>query len=92
MPASRGPVTAHITRISQDNEQITTLLLSEAQVLELITVATTGLREKAVQADGLYHFAIWKDEANGRVKNCQVASPPCAGGDANLALVRRGKG
>jgi hypothetical protein len=90
MPASRGPVTAHITRISQDNPQITTLVLSEAQMLELITAVTTGLREKAIHADGFYHLAIWKDEANGRVKNCQ-ANPACAGGAANLALVCRGK-
>lgn len=90
MPATRGPVTAHITRVAQDNPQITTLLLSEAQMLELLTALTTGLREKAVHADGLYHLTIWKDEATGRVKNCQ-ANPPCAGGDANLALVRRSK-
>lgn len=90
MPAARGPVTAHITRVSQDNPQITTLLMSEPQLLELLTVLATGLREKAVHADGLFYLAIWKDEANGRVKNCQ-ANPPCAGGEANLALVRRGK-
>lgn len=90
MPALRGSVTTHITRIGQDNPQITTLLMSEAQVLELMSILTTGLREKAVHADGLYHLAVWKDKQTGHVANCQ-ANPPCAGGTANINLVRRGK-
>jgi hypothetical protein len=53
MPAARGSVTAHITRVAQDSPQITTLVMSEAQLLGLITAITTGLREKAVHADGL---------------------------------------
>ncbi len=53
MPAARGSITAHITRISQDNPQITAVVLSQAQVLELLSVLTTALRETAVHADRL---------------------------------------
>ena len=67
MPTIRGSVTAHVTRVAQDNPQITTMLLSEAQVLELSSVLNTGLREKAVHADGLYHLALWKDRETGHV-------------------------
>lgn len=86
MPAARGGVTAHITRVSQDQDQITTLVMSEAQVLELISLLTTGLREKAIHGNG-YHLAIWKDIT---VQKCQ-ATPPCEGGAGMVNLVRPGK-
>ena len=86
MPSARGGVTAHVTRVSQDQEQITTLVMSEAQMLELIALLTTGLREKAVHKDG-YRLAIWKEMA---VQNCQ-ATPPCEGGAGMVNLVRPAK-
>ena len=87
MAAPRGGVTAHITRVSQDQDQITTLVMSQSQVLELISLLTTGLRETAIHKDG-YHLAIWKEIP---VQHCQ-ATPPCEGGAGMVNLVRPGKG
>ncbi len=83
MPAPRGRVTAHVTRISQDQEGITTLVLSEPQVLELMGLLNVALREKAAHADG-YHLAIRKQL---HVEQCQD-NPPCGGGEAMVNLVR----
>ena len=81
--APRGGVTAHITRVSQDQDEITTLIMSEAQVLELVSLLTTALREKAAHSNG-YRIAIWKDIP---VQHCQ-ATPPCEGGAGMVNLVR----
>ena len=55
-------------------------------MLELISLLTTGLREKAVHSNG-YHLAIWKEI---QVQNCQ-GNPPCEGGAGMVNLVRPGK-
>ncbi len=75
MAAARGGVTAHIARASQDQEQITTLVMSEVQVLELISLLMTGLPEKAAHRDG-HQLAIWKDIP---VQKCH-ANPAGEGG------------
>lgn len=88
MPAAKGQITAHVTKVSQDKANITTLVMSEAQILELMALLTVGLREKAVHhPDGCYHLAKWKENT---VNKCQ-ANPPCQGGDATLNLVRPSK-
>ena len=81
--APRGGVTAHITHVAQDQDRITTLVMTEAQVLELVSLLTTALREKAMHSNG-YRIAIWKDIP---VKECQ-ATPPCEGGAGMVNLVR----
>ena len=83
MAKSRGTVTAHVTRIVQDTDEITTIAMSEGQVLELISLLTVALREKAAYKDG-YRLALWKGRP---VKQCQ-ADPPCSGGKAGVVLVR----
>lgn len=87
MAATRGSITAHVSRVRQDEANVTTLVMSEAQVLELMAVLTTALREKASHEDG-YQLAIWKDRV---VAKCQ-ANPPCEGGAAGVYLVRPGRG
>jgi hypothetical protein len=86
MPAPKGRVTAHITRVKQDEGYITTLIMSQAQVLELMSLLTVALQEKSAHPDG-YHFAIWKTM---RVEKCQ-GNPPCEGGNAMVNLVRPSK-
>ncbi|MBN9492435.1 hypothetical protein J0H33_03710 [bacterium] len=86
MAATRGSVTAHVKRVRQDEQDVTTLVMSEAQLLELAAVINSALREKAAHEDG-YHLAIWKDRP---VAKCQ-ASPPCEGGAAGVYLVRQAK-
>lgn len=87
---SDNRVTAHIKRISQDKDYITTLVMTDQQLLELIGVATVALREKRLHQDGGYHLAIWKSE-RGRVQRCN-ATPPCEGGDAHIVLAHPGRG
>lgn len=84
--APRGGVTAHIARVSQDQPDITTLILTDAQVLELLSVLTIALRERAAHKDG-YHLAIRKADKTAK---CQ-STPPCEGGSGRLNLVRPGK-
>jgi hypothetical protein len=86
MPTKKGRVSAHVTRISQDKSNITTLVMTEAQILELMSVLTVALREKAPYPDG-YHLAIWKER---QVEKC-TDNPPCGGGEAVINLVRLGK-
>lgn len=87
MPTKKDRVTAHVKRVSQDEPGvITTLILTEKQLLELVAVATVALREKKPYGGG-YHLAIRKDHT-GRVAKCQAASP-CEGGSASIVLVRR---
>jgi hypothetical protein len=69
--------------VSQDQGDITTLIMSEAQVLELMSLLTVALREKAAHPDG-YHLAIWKQL---HVEKCR-ANPACEGGNAMVNLVR----
>ena len=83
MATGKDRITAHIRRLSQDSKQITTLVFTDKQLLELIGAATVALREGRSHRDG-HHFAIWKRE----VKNCK-ATPPCEGGEAYVALVRK---
>jgi hypothetical protein len=85
MPTAKGRVTAHVSRISQDQEYITTLLMTEAQVLELMALLTVAMREKATHSDGFYHLAVWKER---KVAKC-TANPPCEGGEGVVNLVRR---
>jgi hypothetical protein len=59
--------------------------MTEAQMLELISLLTVALREKCVHGDDRYHLAIWKQN---QVKKCQ-ANPPCEGGEATVKLARR---
>lgn len=86
MPKEPGAITAHITRLAQDQDDITTLIMTEAQALELIAALTTGLREHAAGPDG-FRIALRKHLPT---RKCQL-SPPCAGGEAALHLVRPGK-
>jgi hypothetical protein len=86
MPTARGAVTAHILDILQDQPNITTLIMSEAQVLELMSLLTVALRGKAVHPDG-FHLAVWKQKA---VAKCQ-ANPACEGGQGTVNLVRPSK-
>jgi hypothetical protein len=81
-------VTAHIKRISQDKDYITTLVMTDKQLLELIGVATIALREQRRHPDGGYHLAIWKSPT-AKVKACQP-TPPCEGGDAHIVLAHPG--
>lgn len=83
MPKEPGAITAHITRLAQDQDDITTLVMTEAQVLELIAALTTGLREHATGPDG-FRIALRKHLPT---RKCQL-SPPCTGGEAALHLVR----
>jgi hypothetical protein len=83
MRSPKGSVTAHVTRVSQDQEYITTLVMSERQMLELIGLLTVALREKSKHGDG-YHLAIWKEKG---VQKCR-ANPPCEGGSGTVNLVR----
>ena len=80
MVRTQDRITAHLRRLSQDDPRISTLVFTEKQLLELVSVATVALREKAKHAHG-YHFAIWKR----RVGKC-TATPPCEGGDADIVL------
>ena len=86
MATPKGRVTAHVSRVSQDQTNITTLIMSEAQILELMSLLTVALREKATHADG-FHLAVWKQ---ARVAKCR-ANPSCGGGRAMVNLVRPGK-
>ena len=83
MAKTRGAITAHVTRVVQDTGDLTTIAMSEGQILELISLLTVALREKASYKDG-YRLALWKDRP---VKQCQ-ADPPCSGGKAGVFLVR----
>jgi hypothetical protein len=76
MAAKRKPgsITAHVKKVLQDQKDITTLFMSEAQMLELLSVLSVALREKSKYTDG-FHLAIWKQN---RVEKCQ-ANPPCEG-------------
>ena len=78
-----GRITAHVKRVLQDQKDITTLIMSEAQMLDLLSVLSVALREQSKYPDG-YHLAIWKQN---RVEKCQ-ANPPCEGGNATVNLVR----
>jgi hypothetical protein len=69
--------------VLQDQENITTLIMSEAQMLELLSVLAVALGEQSTHPDG-YHLAIWKQN---QVEKCQ-ANPPCEGGNATVNLVR----
>jgi hypothetical protein len=83
--SKRGGVTAHVKRIAENNERVTSLVLSEKQLLELIAVATVALREKSHQKDG-YHLVVWKDRPAAQCQN----RPPCEGGSkAAIVLARR---
>ena len=86
MPRGQDRVTAHIKRVSQDTPDVTTLVLSEKQLLELVALASVALREKEPHGGG-YNLAIWKG-TKGKTVNCQ-AKPPCEGGSARITLVRR---
>lgn len=79
----KGRVTAHVRRVSQDQGNITTLIMSQAQILELMSLLTVALSEMSAHADG-YHLAIWKKQ---RVEKCR-ANPACEGGSAMVNLVR----
>lgn len=81
MPKDPGAVTAHVTKLAQNQEAITTLVLSRRQMFALVAALTTGLREGAEWKEG-FHLSL-------PTKMCQ--SPACAGGDAALHLVRPGK-
>lgn len=83
MATPKGRVTAHVSRVSQDQENITTLVMTDAQILELVSLLTVALREKARHKDG-YHLAIWKQLP---VEKCKD-NPPCEGGNAMVNLVR----
>ena len=86
MSTPKGRITAHVRRISQDQGNITTLIMSEAQLLELMSLLTVALRERSTHPDG-YNLAIWKQLP---VEKCQ-ANPPCEGGNAMFNLVRPSK-
>lgn len=83
MPKEPGAITAHVTRLAQDQDDITTLVMTGPQVLELIAALTTGLRENAASPEG-YRIALRKHLPT---RKCQL-TPPCAGGEAALHLVR----
>ena len=85
MPTPTSRVTAHIKKVSQDIPDVTTLVLSEMQLLELIRVVSVALREKAVDSSGSYHLAIWKRK---KVAKC-TDQPACEGGAGSLQLVRQ---
>jgi hypothetical protein len=78
-----GRITAHVKRVMQDQTTITTLIMSEGQMRELLSLLAVALREQSTHPDG-YHLAIWKQN---RVQKCQ-ANPPCEGGNATVNLVR----
>jgi len=78
-----GGITAHVKKVLQDQKDITTLIMSEAQMLELLSVLSVALREQSKYPDG-HHLAIWKQN---RVEKRQ-ANPPCEGGNATGNLVR----
>ena len=61
-----GGITAHVKKVLQDQKDITTLIMSEAQMLELLSVLSVALREQSKYPDG-YHLAIWKQN---RVEKC----------------------
>ena len=52
-----GGITAHVKKVLQDQKDITTLIMSEAQMLELLSVLSVALREQSKYPDG-YHLAI----------------------------------
>ncbi len=41
-----GGITAHVKKVLQDQKDITTLIMSEAQMLELLSVLSVALREQ----------------------------------------------
>lgn len=84
MANQKSAITTHIKKIVQDNPEIITLGLTEAQILELMSTLTVALREGARHKDGMFHLAVWKIK---KVANCQ-AKPPCGGGMGSIQLVR----
>jgi hypothetical protein len=78
--------TAHVAKVVQDSPDITTIALTEMQILELIGMLSAAMRERAKYKDG-YHLALRKAGRGSRVEVCH-ANPPCNGGNASIALVR----
>jgi hypothetical protein len=75
-----------VKHVSQNQPNIVTLVLTEAQVLELMALLTVGLREKAADQNG-YRLAI---RTNLPVEQCEL-NPRCEGGEAMINLVRPGR-
>ena len=43
-----GGITAHVKKVLQDQKDITTLIMSEAQMLELLSVLSVALRSQNI--------------------------------------------
>jgi hypothetical protein len=82
--SARANVTAHITRVRQDNPGILTVALTPPQILELVSLLTVSLREGVTYKDGTVHVAI---RTQAKIAKCQ-ANTPCSGGVGSMTLVR----